>query len=193
MKNRVQILNGLAAGSLICLLVGGCAKSETGAKPAAASVTVVAPSPSVTVVAAAPVTPSGPVAPAPLPAIKPVVPIPSVAAPQAGEAASWASIENLTFDQRPAFLSGAAALESQLSDQVSELNAKRAAMPSTADTKDWDFAMRDLVVSQAYLRSVIQEAGQATPDIWNDEKEKVGQAWQKAEDSFDKVRTATTL
>jgi hypothetical protein len=121
------------------------------------------------------------------------VPIPNVAAPQTTEAASWASIESLTFDQRPSFLSGAAALESQLSGQVAELNAKRAAMPSTADTKDWDFAMRDLVVSQAYLRSMIQEAGQATPDTWNDEKAKVGEAWQKAEDSFDKVRTATTL
>jgi hypothetical protein len=128
-----------------------------------------------------------------MPALRPVVSIPNVAAPQVDEAASWAAIKDFTFDQRPMFMSGAAALESQLSGQVAELGAKRAAMASSADTKDWDFAMRDLTVSQAYLRSMVQEAGQATPDIWNDEKDKVGQAWQKAEDSFDKVRTATTL
>jgi hypothetical protein len=181
MKNCVPMLGAAAAGTLLCLFSGGCSKSDTAARPAG-SVTVVA----------APVAPSAQV-PAPQPAAKAVVTIPNVASPQTTEAASWASIEGLTFDQRSAFLSGAQALESQLSGQVAELNAKRAAMPSTADTKDWDFAMRDLVVSQAYLRSMVQEAGQATPDIWNDEKSKVGEAWQKAEDSFDKVRTATTL
>jgi hypothetical protein len=31
-----------------------------------------------------------------------------------------------------------------------------------------------------------------TPDTWNEEKEKVHQAWLKAQDAYDKVRTSTT-
>ena len=70
---------------------------------------------------------------------------------------------------------------------------KRAALPATVDTKDWDFAMRNLVDAQSYLKSTVDEAGRTTPEFWNQEKDKVDQAWQKAEESFDTVRTATTF
>jgi hypothetical protein len=185
MKSPSPFQSGLTAGTLLWLLCAGCAKTDTTATAAAA------PTP----VAVASVAPQGlaPAPAAPQPAISPAVPIPSIVSPQVDEGASWAAIKDFTFDQRASFLSGAGSLESQLSGQVAQLNAKRAALPSTVDTKDWDFAMRDLVVSQEYLKSMVGEAGQSSPDTWDQEKDKVDQAWQKAEDAFDKVRTATTF
>jgi hypothetical protein len=65
-------------------------------------------------------------------------------------------------------------------------------MPSTTDTKDWDFAMKEMSDSQAYLKSMIDEAGRATPDTWEQEKDKVDEAWQRTQAAFDKVKITTT-
>jgi hypothetical protein len=64
-------------------------------------------------------------------------------------------------------------------------------MPSS-DDKDWDFAMKEMNDSQAYLKSMIDEAARATPDTWGQEKDKVDQAWQRAQEAFDKVKVTTT-
>jgi hypothetical protein len=174
MKDRTRLLNSLAACSLLCLVAAGCSKSEKA--PDASAVAVVTPAP-----------------PLPAPAVRPIVAVPAVASPQVQEGASWATIKDLTFDQKSAFVAGATGLESTLTGQVDALRAKRAAVPSTTDMKDWDFQMNDLVTSQAYLKATVEEAGAATPDTWQQEKDKVDQAWQKAEDAYDKVRTSTTL
>jgi hypothetical protein len=79
-----------------------------------------------------------------------------------------------------------------LSSEVAELNAKRSSMPSTVETKDWDFAMKEMSDSQAYLKSMIDEASRATPDTWNQEKDKVDEAWQRTQAAFDKVKITTT-
>jgi hypothetical protein len=107
-------------------------------------------------------------------------------------AAAWASIKDFTYDQRADFISGAGRLQGMLASEVAELNAKRASMPSTVDTKDWDFAMKEVNDSQAYLKSMIDEAGRATPDTWNQEKDKVDEAWQRTQAAFDKVKITTT-
>jgi hypothetical protein len=78
-----------------------------------------------------------------------------------------------------------------LAAQVAELNRKRSSMPSS-DDKDWDFAMKEMNDSQAYLKSMIDEAARATPDTWGQEKDKVDQAWQRAQEAFDKVKVTTT-
>jgi hypothetical protein len=107
-------------------------------------------------------------------------------------AAAWATIKDYSYDQRADFLSGAGRLVGMLSSEVAELNAKRASMPSTTDTKDWDFAMKEMNDSQAYLKSMIDEAGRATPDTWEQEKDKVDEAWQRTQAAFDKVKITTT-
>jgi hypothetical protein len=106
--------------------------------------------------------------------------------------ASWVSIKDFTFDQRADFIAGAGRLQAMLSSQIAELNAKRATMPSTVDTKDWDFAMKEMNDSQYYLKSMIEEASRATPETWAEEKDKVDQAWQRAQEAFDKVKVTTT-
>jgi hypothetical protein len=107
-------------------------------------------------------------------------------------AASWVAIKDFTFDQRADFIAGAGRLKGMLASQIAELNAKRASMPSTVETKDWDFAMKEMTDSQDYLRQMIEEAGRATPETWGQEKDKVDQAWQRAQEAFDKVKTTTT-
>jgi hypothetical protein len=186
----------LPALAMLALLVAGCGR------PAAV---VVAPTPSPTPlapqVAAVPVAPMGvPAAPVAVNPPAPAAPVvrtvgnPPIAVESHMDqaAAQWTAIKDYTFDQRAQFLSGAGGLIATFDGQVAELRAKRATLPSTVDTKDWDFAMSNLVDSQSYLKSMVTEAGQATPDTWEQEKEKVDQAWQKAQDAFEKVKTTTT-
>jgi hypothetical protein len=160
---------------VLVLLASACSKS--GSPAAAAPATVQAPAPAV------------PVQTAP----KPVVARVSVPFQADQASASWASIKDYTYDQRSDFAAGAAVLEASLASQVAELNTKRAALPATVDTKEWDFAMKNLMDAQSYLKSTVDEASRTTPEFWNQEKDKVDQAWQKAEENFDTVRTATTF
>jgi hypothetical protein len=174
-----RILPALAA---LALLVAGCGRP--------AAVVVVAPTPTPT-----PVAPRvAPANPPPATAVVRTIDNPPIAVESHMDqaAAQWTAIKDYTFDQRAQFLSGAGGLIAAFDGQVAELKAKRATLPSTVDTKDWDFAMSNLVDSQSYLRSMVTEAGQATPDTWEQEKEKVDQAWQKAQDAFEKVKTTTT-
>jgi hypothetical protein len=133
--------------------------------------------------------PAAPAAPAVVATINPPI---AVESHTEQAAAAWAAIKDLTFDQRAAFLDGANHLVAMLDGQVAELKAKRASFPSTVDTKSWDFAMSDLLECQAYLRATVLEVGQATPDIWQQEKDKLDQAWQKAQAAFDTVKTTVT-
>jgi hypothetical protein len=136
---------------------------------------------------------SAPGVPPSVPVIKPAQSVPiAVSSVSDQAAASWSSIKDFTFDQRAEFVAGAGNLLSMLASQVSALNAKRASMPSTVETKDWDFAMKEMTDSQAYLKSMIDEASRSTPDTWNQEKDKVDQAWQRAQTAFDKVKVTTT-
>jgi hypothetical protein len=164
---------------LISLLSFGCrAKTDTGQPSVAQS----QPTPAATV-------PPSTAVPIARPAQNVPIAVQSVS-DQA--AASWVAIKDYTFDQRADFIAGAGRLEAMLSSQIAELNAKRASMPSTVETKDWDFAMKEMNDSQNYLKSMIEEAGRATPETWGQEKDKVDQAWQRAQEAFDKVKITTT-
>jgi hypothetical protein len=146
---------------------------------------------------------SVPTAAAPSPTAVPVAPVAPVVktvgeGPIAGRSvaaqdlASWEAIKDFTFDQRSQFLAGTALLQSQLAGQVAELNAHRATMAASSDTKDWDFAMKEMNDSQSYLKSMIDEASHATAETWSQEKDKVDQAWQRAQAAFDKVKVTST-
>jgi hypothetical protein len=163
---KTRLLTALVSASCLALVFTGCSKKE----PVAQEM------------------PPARVTAVPTPVARPVVvpPQPVVVA----AAASWEAIKDYTYEQRADFAAGVARLESQLDGQVAELNAKRAAM--TADTKEWDFNMGEMTKARSYLISIATEVGKASADTWNDEKEKVGQAWVRAQDAYDKVRTSTT-
>jgi hypothetical protein len=63
----------------------------------------------------------------------------------------------------------------------------------TTGTTDWDLAWGPLNDARNYLHSMGAEASNVTAsDAWDQEKERVHQAWVKAEDAYDRVRTSTT-
>jgi hypothetical protein len=106
-------------------------------------------------------------------------------------APAWVDIENDTFEQRAHFDAGMRRLSAKLDDQVKSLRAKRAAM--TEGVKDWDFAMKEVDASRAYLTSMMHDVSQATTkEAWADAKEKVGEAWRRSQLAVDKLNTTVT-
>ncbi len=133
--------------------------------------------------------------PVPVAQVTPVPAVRTVVAPLqpsvVDASATWESISGISYDQRAEFAAGVLRMEGKLDGEISVLKAKRATM--TTDTKDWDFAMSGMTDARSYLQSMATEVGGVTtPDTWNEEKEKVHQAWLKAQDAYDKVRTSTT-
>jgi hypothetical protein len=106
--------------------------------------------------------------------------------------ARWSDIKDCTYDMRAQFFAGLSRLEAIVDAQVSQLIAKRAAMKSTTDTKDWDFAMKEMEDARTNLKSIRAEASKATPETWDQEKDKVGQAWLRTQAAFTSVKSSTT-
>jgi hypothetical protein len=168
--NLVTVVFGLAAFS-----TAGCTAKEKIAEaplPPAKNVTVT------TVTTAVP----GPTTP---------VQVAATASPDAASA-RWIDIKDCTYDMRAQFFAGLNRLEARVDDQISELTAKRAAMKSTTDTKDWDFAMKEMGDARTALKSMGEELSNATPETWNQEKDKVDQAWVRTQEAYDKVKSSTT-
>jgi len=130
---------------------------------------------------------SNPVAGPTTPIQVPVTVNPDVASAQ------WVDIKDVTYDLRARFFAGLKRLETKVENQVGELTAKRAAMNSTANTQDWDFAMKEMGDAQTYLTSMGIELSKASPETWDQVKDKVGKAWVRTQDAFAKVKSSTTV
>jgi hypothetical protein len=133
---------------------------------------------------------------APLPPAKPVTATPAVPVVDPSipdvTSAKWRTIKDLSYDQRVLFFDGLKQLETRVDEQISELTARRAAMPGTANTKDWDFAMKEMVNARSYLKGMGEELSKATPETWAQQKDKVGLAWVRTQEAYDKVKSSTT-
>jgi hypothetical protein len=175
----------VAAAGLAAMLILGCSRNEKAVQTMAVSQPTAAPT-AVIPAAPAPVTPPT-VTPVSNPAVL-IGPAASVAPDTGSE--SWADIENLTFDQRAAFVAGLTGLVAKLDGQIGALNAKRSTM--TTGTADWDFAMKEVNAARAYLVGLEPEVSSASPETWGEEKDRVGGAWRRAQDACDKVRMSTT-
>ena len=119
---------------------------------------------------------------------------PSPPAATADATGLWTDIKNDTYDLREHFFSGVKLLQARVDAQISELNAKRAAMDRDkgTDIKAWDFAMKEMGNAHSYLLSMGEEATKAPRDSWDQQREKVGQAWLRTQDAYDKVKASTT-
>lgn len=104
---------------------------------------------------------------------------------------SWDTVKGNTYDQRGAFAAGLGHMTERMDAAIARLQAKRATLPQTS-IKDWDFAMKELSEARSDLHFQVGELDKATPETWNDIKDKLAQAWQRTKDAFDKVRTSTT-
>jgi hypothetical protein len=107
-------------------------------------------------------------------------------------AAKWSDLKDYTYDQRAQFFAGLSRLEARVDEQVDELTVKRGAMKSTTDTQGWDFAMKEMQDARSALHSIGTELSQATSATWDQEKDKVGQAWVRTQEAYDKVKSSTT-
>lgn len=105
----------------------------------------------------------------------------------------WIDIKDNTYDTRASFFTGLKQLEARVTGQIKELTAKRSAMKGDANTKDWDFAMKEMLDARSYLKSVGEELSKANADTWNQQKETVGQAWGRTQDAYNKVKSSTTI
>jgi hypothetical protein len=126
------------------------------------------------------------VAPGPATTVQQIAVNPNVATAQ------WIDIEEYNYDMRAPFFAGLKQVEASVDDQIDELAARRAAMNSTTDTTDWDFAMKEMESARSYLRSTGEQLGKATPETWSQEKDKVGDAWQRTQEAYGKVKSSTT-
>lgn len=104
----------------------------------------------------------------------------------------WNNIKDCSFEERDRFFAGLRRMEDKVDGQIGELAAKRATMTGSTNTKDWDFAMKEMQDARSYLASVGREAGKASPETWDQQKEKVGQAWVRAQEAYNKVKGSTT-
>ncbi len=127
---------------------------------------------------------SNPAAPAP-------IQIATAASPDAAQA-RWSDIKDISYDARVQFFAGLTRLEARLDGQIRELTAKRATMNSATVTKDWDFAMKEMEDARTHLKSMGESLSKVSAETWEQEKEKVGLAWTRAEDAYDKVKSSTT-
>lgn len=165
---------GRAAFALAALALSGCARSET--RPPT-------PPPQAEGAPAPPAAPTRP-APASPPSLPPA---PAVITP-----VPWADLQGIPYDRRARFFAGVAGLESTVAAQVRELVAQRAALTGLNDTREWDFAMKEMESARSYLTSVGAAAGKAGRDLWDQEKAKVGRAWVSTQDAYGKVKSSTT-
>jgi len=125
--------------------------------------------------------------------LQPTASAQSASAPAAAAAsAKWNEIKDSTYDTRDVLFAGLMQLEATVDGQVRELTARRAAMKSTANTKEWDFAMKEMNDARSYLRSVSDELRKASVETWNQQKETVGRAWVRTQAAYDAVKTSTT-
>ena len=115
----------------------------------------------------------------------------TVAGSDGGSAAPWVDIKNDNYDQRVHFAAGVERLSARLDMQISQLAARRAAM--TKDTKDWDFAMKEVDDSRSFLTSRMSElARTTTPETWTAAKDKIGEAWKRSQLAVDKMNSTVT-
>jgi len=190
MKTYPPTLIIAAACCLAALSTTACSKKATmaevtppAAKPPAAKVALTPP-----------VEPKVAVAP---PVTEPSQPtFAAVAAPPVGPGAAtavWADIRDNTFDKREAFFAGLDRLEARVDGQLGELAAKRAVMVgSGTSTQAWDFAMKEMASARVYLKGMGEELRKASRETWDQQKDKVGQAWTRTQEAYGKVQASTT-
>ena len=116
---------------------------------------------------------------------------PTPVAPTAAPLARWSDIKGDTYAQRSHFADGARLLLARLDGEIAPLNAKRAGM--ITDTKDWDFAMKEVNNCRGLLVDRIGELAQATtPEAWAHVKDEVDLAWHRAILAIDKMTSTVT-
>lgn len=121
------------------------------------------------------------------------VPIPPGTTLASASSTQWVDIKDYTFAQRDSLLTGLAGMLARVDAQTEELKTKRAAMAASTRTSDWDFAMKEVHNARANLKFACDELGKATPETWDQQRDRVGQAWERTQNAYAAVRSSTTM
>jgi hypothetical protein len=108
---------------------------------------------------------------------------------------TWSAIDGCTYDTRAQFFAGLSQLEAKVDRQIGELTAKRAAMNPMAkaiDYTQWDLAIKEMQNARSYLQATANELSKATPETWDQEKDKVAQAWVRTQGACEGVIQSMT-
>ncbi|HEX2852526.1 MAG TPA: hypothetical protein VHO24_04750 [Opitutaceae bacterium] len=104
---------------------------------------------------------------------------------------AWTTIQDHTYEKRQEFTAVFSRMVSKLDDDIRALNEKRATM--TNDTKDWDFAMKELNNARSDVQSKLTElARTTTPETWAEARDRLGVAWDRALTAVKAVKSSTT-
>jgi hypothetical protein len=107
----------------------------------------------------------------------------------------WSAIDGCTYDTRAQFFTGLSQLEATVDRQIGELTAKHAAMKPMAKAighTQWDLAIKEMQNARSYLQATANELSKATPETWDQEKDKVAQAWVRTQDACEGVIQSMT-
>lgn len=105
--------------------------------------------------------------------------------------ATWSEIAGFTFARRDAFLAGLRQLEIRVDDQIRDLIARRALLKSASDLQAWDRAMKEMARARSDLKMMGEELRLATPETWQQQKNKVGEIWARTQEAYQKVELST--
>jgi len=130
--------------------------------------------------------------PAPSTPAAPAAPVPTPAPAPADPGADWVKVHSYNFDRHREVLACLPGLESKVDEQIAELGARRAALPEATDKKDWDFAMKEMVDARVNLMSASAELTKTAAETWDQQRDKVDQAWTRTQDDYRKVKASTT-
>jgi hypothetical protein len=104
---------------------------------------------------------------------------------------AWTTIQYFTYDKRQDFTAIFTRMVAKLDDEIRALNAKRETM--TNDTKNWDFAMKELNNARSDVQSKLTELSRATtPETWVEARDRLGVAWDRALTATSAVKASTT-
>jgi hypothetical protein len=103
---------------------------------------------------------------------------------------AWTNIKDYSYAQRADFVAVFAKMVAKFDDDIRALNAKRATM--TNDTKEWDFAMKELNNARADVQSKTTDLSKATPETWVEARDRLGAAWDRARNAYRAVTASTT-
>lgn len=104
---------------------------------------------------------------------------------------AWQNIQYHTYEKRQEFTAVFSRMVAKLDDDIRALNEKRATMKN--DTRDWDFAMKELNNARADVQSKVTDLSRATtPDTWVEARDRLGVAWDRAQTAVQAVKSSTT-
>ncbi|HEY8995395.1 MAG TPA: hypothetical protein VIM71_12075 [Lacunisphaera sp.] len=121
------------------------------------------------------------------------VPIPPGITLDSGSSGQWVELKDYTFARRDLLLSGLTGMMERVDAQIEELKTKRAALVESGRAIDWDIALKEMHQARATLKSACNELNKATPEMWDEQRDRVGQAWARAQNAYGVVRSTARM